>query len=82
MGKKNRILRYFKKFGKKYANHPYIKAKLKSQSEKIEPVIEEKLEEPKKEKVLEKKSAIKKTITKKKPTTKTRKTRRSKPKAE
>ena len=87
MGKKNRILRYFKKFGKKYANHPYVKANMEKTIEDVKPASEEKVEVPIKEELKEvkplvKKSATKKTTTKKKSTTKTSRTKRTKPKAE
>ena len=87
MGRKNRILRYFKKFGKKYANHPYVKANMEKIIEDVEPASEEKVEVPIKEELKEvkplvKKSATKKTTTRKKPATKTSRTKRTKPKAE
>ena len=87
MGRKNRILRYFKKFGKKYANHPYIKANMEKTIEDVEPASEEKVEVPIKEELEEvkpivEKSFINKTTTDKKPTTKTNRAKLTKPKAE
>jgi hypothetical protein len=87
MGRKNRILRYFKKFGKKYANHPYVKANMEKTIEDVEPASEEKVEVPIKEELEEikpivEKSVTKKTTTRKKPTTKTSRTKRTKPKAQ
>lgn len=87
MGRKNRILRYFKKFGKKYANHPYIKANMEKTIEDVEPASEEKVEVPIKEELEEikpivEKSVTKKTTTRKKPTAKTNRVKLTKPKAE
>ena len=82
MGRKTRILKYFKKFGRKYSSHPYIRAKLGKVVKNLKPSLEEAAEDPIKEEVQEKKLVVKKKTTRKKSTAKTSRTKRTKPKAE